>query len=78
MRFTERVKEIVELNLTDHYIPLVVQADHKLIYPMYYAQMMGENTIAFPVTAATGINKALEKASLVSMIVADLRGGGCS
>ena len=75
MRMTERVKEIIELNLANHYIPLVVQADKPRTFPMYFARIIGEDVIAFPTTGATGIARVLEIARPASVLVADRDGG---
>jgi hypothetical protein len=75
VRFTERVKEIIELNLVNHYIPLVVQADGKQVFPMYQARIMEEDLFAVPVTAATGIDKALETTDRAVVLVADRQSG---
>ena len=75
MRMTERVKEIIELNLTDHYFPLVVEAQEPCVIPVYYARIMEESKIGIPVTNATGIDKVLEEDRPASALVADRDGG---
>ncbi|HUV04055.1 MAG TPA: hypothetical protein VMX94_02990 [Armatimonadota bacterium] len=72
---TERVKEIIEMNLAGHYIPLIVQADRPRAFPMYFARIIGEDVIAFPATGATGIAKVLETARPAWALVADRAGG---
>jgi len=75
MRMTERVKDIIEMNLAGHYIPLVVQADKPRAFPMYFARIIGEDVIAFPATGATGIARVLEIARPAWALVADRAGG---
>lgn len=76
MRLTERIKNIVELNLQDYYIPLVVRANDSVrMFPMYYARIIGGDTIAFPVTNATGIEKALKGWSKAYAMVSDRASG---
>jgi len=74
MRMTDRVRDIIEMNLVDHYIPLLVKSDGKL-FPMYYARLLGENKIAFPITNATGMDSVLKEPSPATAIVADREGG---
>lgn len=73
MRMSERVKQIIELNLVNYYIPLVVGNGH--VFPMYYGRIMEENLIAFPVTNATGIADVLKETSPAYAMVADREGG---
>ncbi|MHB0912718.1 MAG: hypothetical protein ACYC2Y_04645 [Armatimonadota bacterium] len=68
MRMTARVSEIVGLNTTNHYIPLVLAGGK--ILPMYYARMIGESTLAFPVTGSASIDDGPATA-----LVADREGG---
>ncbi|MDI6827728.1 MAG: hypothetical protein QME62_04500 [Armatimonadota bacterium] len=76
MRLTERVKNIIELNLQDSYIPFVVQANNSVrIFPMYYARIIGEDIIAFPVTNATGIEETLKGWSKAYVVVSDRAAG---
>lgn len=75
MRMTGRVKNIIKLNLTNGYIPLIIQADHTPIFPMYYARIMAENLIVFPVTTATDIDEVLRETTPALAAVADRAGG---
>lgn len=75
MRMNERVKEIIELNLTNHFIPLIIQSDHDRVFPIYYARIMGENQVAIPVTDATGIEEGLNAEEPAVAMVADRPGG---
>lgn len=75
MRMTGRVRELIAMNSMDSYIPLVVQSDPIRMFPMYYARIMAENLIAFPVTGATGIDEALKEATPVLAAVAHRAGG---
>jgi len=75
MRMTERVKEIMELNIVGQYIPLVVQADSAHLFPMYFGRIIGENTLVFPVTGATGIGEVLKQPKPTSAMVVDRPAG---
>lgn len=75
MRMTGRVKEIIELNLTSHYFPLVVHAEQPRVLPVYFARIMDENRIGIPVTGATGIDETLGKGKPASALVADRNAG---
>lgn len=75
MRITDRVKEIIEMNITNHYIPLVVQADGVRVFPVYFARIMGENLIAIPVTGATDIGEALAEETPALAMVVNRAGG---
>jgi hypothetical protein len=75
MRMTGRVKEIIEINQTDHCIPLVVLSEPAGIFPMYFASIRGENTLVFPATNATDISQALGEGSSAMALVADREGG---
>jgi len=75
MRMTGRVREIIQMNVAGHCIPLVVQGDRVRIFPVYFARIMKENLIAIPVTGATGIDDALRERASASALVADRAGG---
>ena len=75
MRMTARVREIIEMNIVAYYIPLVVHADDTLVFPMYFARIMGENRVVFPATGATGIDEALRETTPASALVVDRQGG---
>ncbi|HAH86848.1 MAG: hypothetical protein WCT06_02010 [Armatimonadota bacterium] len=75
MKITERVREIVELNLTNHYIPLAVLNGSPKIYPEYYGRFSDENVLVFPATGATGIGRDLAEAERAQAMVADRAGG---
>lgn len=75
MKITERVREIVELNLTEYYIPLAVSGGSPKIYPEYYGRFIEENVLAFPSTGATGIGKDLAEEGRAQVMVADRAGG---
>ncbi len=75
MRVTGRIKEIIDMNLANHYIPLVLKGDDTHLYPMYYGISMDENLLAFPTTGATGINEALKQDLPALAMVADREGG---
>lgn len=75
MHITERVKEIAEMNALNGYIPFLVQGDHNSLFPMYSVRMIGEKLLAFPATAATGIDKALRETTSASAMVVDREGG---
>lgn len=75
MRLTERVKEIIEMNVANHYIPLIVQGDRACAFPVYFARIMKENLIAIPVTGATGIDEALKEETPAMAMVVDRAGG---
>ncbi len=75
MRLTERVKEIIELNIANHYVPLIVQSDRMRAFPVYFARIMKENLIAIPVTGATGIDEALREETPAMVMVVDRAGG---
>ena len=70
-----RVTEILELNLTNHFVALILESDRVQAYPVYFAQIVGESTIRIPVTDATGIADALKSPVPASTIVADPAGG---
>lgn len=75
MHMTERVKEIIELNKLNFYIPLAIQGDHSRMFPMYSVRIMEENTLAFPATDATGIDQALKESTPAQAMVVDRAGG---
>ena len=75
MRTTERVKEIVEMNVTNHYIPLVLSGEKADVFPLYFVRIIGDDMIAAPVTGATGIDEALKEARPAKMLVSDRFGG---
>lgn len=75
MRLTDRVKEIIELNLADYHIAFVVGGAANRVFPMYYARLIGDDVLAFPVTGATGIDKALELSNEAALLVADRHAG---
>jgi len=75
MRTTERVKQIIEMNATDHYIPLVVDGDKPRVFPLYYVRVMDDDMIAAPVTGATGIDEAIRDCSPATMLVSYRFGG---
>lgn len=75
MQMTGRIGEILEANMVDHYIPFVVESHPEKIFPMYYAQIMKENVIVFPVTNATGIDAIVKTHSPAVAMVADREGG---
>jgi hypothetical protein len=76
MRMTERVTEIMETNLAEHFIPLILQSDdHTLVFPVYFARMIDENQIAIPVTDATHIEESLDREMPATAVVADRPGG---
>lgn len=74
MHMTDRVVNIIEMNLVGSYIPLFLKSEEKF-FPMYYARFLGENKMAFPVTNATGIEAALKNPSPAVALVADREGG---
>lgn len=71
---TSRVREIIEMNLVDHCIPLLLKSQEKL-FPMYYGRFIGEAKLAFPVTEATGIDSALEHPSEATALAVDREAG---
>jgi hypothetical protein len=71
MRMNDRVRQIIEMNTTNFYIPLAIQDGHNNIYPMYFGMLMGERQIVFPATDASGIDGALKESKPVAMMVAD-------
>jgi hypothetical protein len=75
MRMTGRVREIIQMNVGHHWIPLVVQSDRVRMFPVYFARIIGENLIAVPVTGATGIDDALRERTSASVLIADRAGG---
>lgn len=76
MRMTGRVKEIVEMNTTNQYIPLVSTGRHGVcIFPMYFATIMDEHILVMPATAGTDIDKALASSTPALALVADRAGG---
>ena len=75
MLMTERVREVVRLNLTSHYIPLILWLGETRVFPVYFAEIMDEDVIAIPVTGATGIDEALSERTPASAVVADRAGG---
>ncbi|HEY3297169.1 MAG TPA: hypothetical protein VGK34_00825, partial [Armatimonadota bacterium] len=58
----------------DYCIPLVIQDGGGQVFPMYYAHFIDENTLAFPVTNATGIDSALKEAKPATALVVDRAG----
>lgn len=75
MRMTDRVREIIETNLLNHYIPLVVRGDVIGVFPMYYGRIRGEKQILFPVTNATDIGMVLKEPTPAHVVVADRASG---
>lgn len=76
MRMTERVAEIMETNVSEHFIPLILQSDEETqVFPIYFARMIEENRIAIPVTDATHIEEALDEETPATAVIADRAGG---
>lgn len=76
MRMTGRVREIIEMNTTNQYIPLVSMGrDGARIFPMYFARIIGEHMLVMPATAGTGIGKTLARSTPAMALVADRAGG---
>lgn len=75
MKMTERVKEIIELNLTNHYFTLVVQAEETRMLPVYFARIIEDHTVGIPITGAAGIDEMLKEDKPASAMVADRDGG---
>ncbi|MHB0997916.1 MAG: hypothetical protein ACYC27_01615 [Armatimonadota bacterium] len=75
MRMTARVRDIISMNIMNYYIPLIIRGETMHIYPMYYARMIGENTIAIPVTGSTGIGDVLKSSQAANLMAVDRAGG---
>ncbi len=76
MRMTERISEIMETNLAEHFMPLILQSDGETqVFPVYFARMIEENRIAIPVTDATHIEEALDEEMPATAVIADRSGG---
>lgn len=75
MHMNDRVREIIELNLAEYFMPLIVQSDHPRVFPIYFARIIGENRVAIPVTDATGIEEMLDTEVPAMAVVADRPGG---
>lgn len=75
MRMTHRVREILSANTMDNYIPFVVFRDKAHLFPMYYARVIGEHTVVFPTTGATGIDDLLRDPAPAMAIVVDRAAG---
>lgn len=75
MRMTERVEEIIVMNTEQNCIPLVLWDEKSQVYPMYYARIIGEKKLAFPVTNATGISGVLTEESPAKALVSDREDG---
>ena len=76
MRMTERVKEIIEMNTTNHCIPLISMGPGGVrVFPMYFARIINERLLAMPATAGTDIDKALAHTSPAMVLVTDRAGG---
>lgn len=75
MRLSERVKEIVEMNLARGYIPLVIQTEPAQVIPMFFARLIGENVLAFPITGTSRMDEALTSEVEAQALVVDRDAG---